>query len=115
MEVARGLLNPEADGEDAAGEGASLAPGMGPKRLRRLSSSDGVLISTSLRRDDRNDGADSVDLGWAVGCLALGGGAGLGTVAWFDGPAAALDDEAWPFWVGNLRVRGRLSLRSGSC
>lgn len=57
VDKALGLLNPDATGEEAAGDGASWAPGIGPKMFRMFSSSDGVLISTSLRRDDRNDGA----------------------------------------------------------
>jgi hypothetical protein len=44
---------------ERAGDGASLTPGIGPNIFRRLSSSDGVLISTSLSSEAKNEGGAS--------------------------------------------------------
>jgi hypothetical protein len=62
IEDALGLLYPDAEGE-VAGDDGSLAPGMCPNKFRMFSSSDGVLISTSLSREDRNDGTAPFDCG----------------------------------------------------
>lgn len=62
IDDARGLLYPDAEGE-LAGDDISLAPGMGPNCCRIFSSSDGVLSSTSLSKEDRNDGAPPVGCG----------------------------------------------------
>lgn len=61
MDDARGLLYADAAGELAAGDDGSLAPGIGPNNCRMFSSSDGLLNSTSLSSEDRNDGAPAVD------------------------------------------------------
>lgn len=55
----RGLLCADDDG-DAAGDDASTGCGGPPKRLRTVSSSDDVLISTSLRSEERNEGPTAV-------------------------------------------------------
>lgn len=58
--MARGLLYADAAGDEATGEAGSTAcDGGSPNRLRMLSSSDEVLISTSFRREERNEGGSS--------------------------------------------------------
>lgn len=54
---ARGLFRAEAVGE-APGEDGSTVDGS-PKSPRTVSSSEGPLCSTSLRRDERKEGASS--------------------------------------------------------
>lgn len=112
IDDARGLLYTDAAGELAAGDDGSLAPGIGPNRCRILSSSDGLLDSTSLSKEDRNDGAPAVERE----NIPFDVDVELPPPAWFDGVATVgLDDEASPAWIGSRLVRGRLSFRSGSC
>lgn len=57
VDMARGLLMADAAGDDAAGDcGSVFAWGISPNKQRTVSSSDGVLISTSFRSEDKNEG-----------------------------------------------------------
>jgi len=110
VDMARGLLPAEAAG-DEPGDDGSAGGRFSANRQRMFSSSEGVLISTSLSSEDKNEGASS---------LAPSG----------DRPKAAepfvarstrpctdtgdLDEEAGSFWAPMRRVRGRLSRLAGS-
>jgi hypothetical protein len=63
-----GVIAPGLCDGDRAGESASLTLGIGPNMRVSRSSSDGVLISTSLSNEDRKDGvASAVDADTADG------------------------------------------------
>lgn len=100
---------------ERAGEGASLTLGIGPNMFRRLSSSDGVLISTSFSKDAKKDGcASMVAAGMMVVVVAGGLACSCRWDGW-DGPGSrTADDDDSPFWGSNRLVRGRFSFLSGS-
>lgn len=111
VDRARGLLCADAAGEEPGDDG-STAGRLSPNRHRIFSSSDGVLISTSRRSDERKEGASSLCPGdLAVGAAATGAPFLLILEgAWeADSPA----DEALLGAPIRL-VRGRLRRRSGS-
>ncbi len=116
VDRALGLLCVDTVG-DEPGEDASTAGRLSANRFRMFSSSDGVLISTSLRSEDKNEGASTADLGDRA--------FDAGTDADADADADAADDalplrsglvgsDGASVWVVIRRVRGRLSFLSGS-
>lgn len=130
-ERARGLLWFDGEGEMAGDEGSSA--GLMGMTLIPFSSSEFPLGSSSLRSADTKAGPGppfgssgrgaAVPLTGltaavvAVAAAAAAVGAAVVVAAPFeDGPAVAGDDAEVDAsaWVGSLRVRGRLSFRSGS-
>jgi hypothetical protein len=93
-----------------AGDEGSLFPVTLLLWFLTFSSSDGVLISTSRRRDERNEGPS----GTGRGDLASGWPAPPRSGR-CDTTAGECDDEDASACVAKRRVRGRFSLRSGSC
>jgi len=109
-----------------AGDGASLTPGIGPNICNRVSSSDGVLISTSLSNDDKNEGGAlpapaallDAELPCCCGCCTC---CSTCCCCWIccccrlDEPGSrAADEDDSPFVSGNRLVRGRFNFLSGS-
>lgn len=127
-ESARGLLWFDGEGEMAGDDGSTA--GLMGMTLMPFSSSEFPLGSSSLSSADTNAGPGppfgSSGRGAAVPLtgLAAVGAPVVGAVAvaillaatFEDGPAVAGDDAEVDAsaWVGSLRVRGRLSFRSGS-
>lgn len=135
-ERARGLLWFDGEGEMAGDEGSTA--GLMGMTLMPFSSSEFPLGSSSLRSADTRAGpgapfgssargavAPLTGLAAAVAAVAAAAveaavavvGAAVALAAEFeDGPAVAGDDAEVDAsaWIGNLRVRGRLSFRSGS-
>ncbi len=143
-DIARGLLYADVAGEDATGEVGSMVcrGGGSPNRLRIFSSSDGALISTSFSSVDKKDGGSPVangeralcagDAEWLVlataapvpraeGCGEDADADADATVPFAARSAGSATDaggfDAGPASLGApmRRVRGRFSLRSGSC
>lgn len=110
VDMARGLFAADAVGDEPGDDGAAGGRASA-KRERIFSSSEGVLISTSLSSEDKKDGASSL--------------ARSGDRAAEEEPARArsartgvdtgdLDEMTGSFWVPIRRVRGRLSRLAGS-